>query len=189
MKTNITLNEMKRDLAFIEANMGNISVRRMMTLYEKYLNGADSYFLGVELNGMAIALKRKHIPLEWCSCQTDHVKEIQYLRFRPHKKGAIALSLKKGAFIIGMVEEIYKLYQCNTKKGYNSGYCFEIALFNFFGIEGWSQDNKASSKGGDICINNEEIQAKFAEKDGGLATITTTDKIKNEIYRKMKEIA
>ena len=114
MKTNITLNEMKRDLAFIEANMGNISIRRMMTLYEKYLNGADSYFLGVELNGMAIALKRKHIPLEWCSCQTDHVKEIQYLRFRPHKKGAIALSLKKGAFIIGMVEEIYKLYQCNT---------------------------------------------------------------------------
>ena len=186
MKKEITLKEMQRDLSFIEKNIGKISTRRMMTLYHKYLYGANSYFIGAELNGQVLAIKRKHIPLHWCSCQTDNNTNTQYLRFRPHKKGAIELSKSRGVFTLGNTKEIYTLYKCNTKQGYNSGYCFEIALYNFFSIDGWKQDNKSSRKGGDIRINNEEIQAKFAEKNS-LATITNTDKIINEIKRRMKE--
>lgn len=183
-----TVREMKRDLAHIEKHTGEISPKRMLTMYDKYLNGADSYILGAELNGEAVALKRKHIPEKWCSCQTDHKEDNQYLRLRPHKIGAIEMSESRGAFIVGDTEEIYQLYKCNTKKGYNSGYCFEIALFNLYGIEGWKQDNKASSKGGDIVINGEEIQIKYVEKDS-LATITSTKKIKNEILRRLEKVA
>lgn len=185
------MREMKRDLAFIQKNVGTISTQRMITLYNKYLNGADCYIIGAELNGEAIALERKHIPQKWCSCQTTHRADKidnQYLRFRPHLWGAKEMAESRGAFSVGNTDEMYKLYQCNTKKGYNSGYCFEKALFNLFGIDGWTQDNKASSKGGDICINGKEIQAKFVEKNS-LATITSTDKIINEINRRMKKVA
>ena len=42
----------------------------------------------------------------------------------------------------------------------------------------------SSSKGGDIEVNGEQIQAKFAE-----ATITTTNKLLNEIERRIKRVA
>ena len=183
-----TVREMKRDLAYIDNHTGEISIRRMLTMYEKYLNGADSYILGAELNGEAIALKRKYLPQKWCSCQTDHAENNQFLRLRPHKKGAIEMSESRGAFTVGDTEDIYKLYQCNTKKGYNSGYCFEIALFNLYGIEGWKHDNKPSTKGGDITIDGEEIQIKYVEKNS-LATITSTKKIRKEIIRRLEKVA
>ena len=67
------------------------------------------------------------------------------------------------------------------KKGYNSGYCFEKAVYAKYGIEEeWTQDNKASTKGGDICLNGREIQIKYVEK-GSLATITSTSKILRQI--------
>ena len=184
----MTRKEMERDLAYIKNHIGTMTARRMLTLYEKYMNGSDAYIIGAELNGEAIALMRKHIPLKWCSCQTDHDTNTQYLRFRPHKWGAIEMSNSRGVFTLGEVAEMYQLYKCKTKKGYNSGYCFEIALYNLFEIEGWRQDNKHSTKGGDIEIDGVQYQAKFVEKNS-LATITSTAKIINEIERRLKEVA
>ena len=80
---------------------------------------------------------------------------------------------------------MYKLYTCNNKQGFNSGYCCEIALFNYYGIKGWTQDNKRADKGGDIEINGKQIQIKFAQKNS-LATITSTDKILNKIEELLK---
>lgn len=184
MKTNVTRKELNRDRIFILKNTGNISARRMMTLYEKYMNGADEYCFGVQVADFIFAIVRKHIPLELCSCQTDHKKNIQYLRFRPHAKGAEKIAKSRGVFTVGMAKDIYKLYKCNTKKGYNSGYAFEIALFHYFGLDNWVQDNKISTEGGDLCVNGIEIQAKFAEGNSA-ATITSTSKILNEINRRL----
>lgn len=180
--------KLERDLNYIKENRGNISTKKMMALYTRYMNGSDAYILGAEFEGEAFAIIRKHIPLKWCSCQTDHETNNQYLRLRTHKWGAEELSKSRGVFNLGAVEEMYQLYKCNTKKGYNSGYCFEIALFNFFAIEGWKQDNKHSTKGGDIEIDGKQYQAKFVEKES-LATITSTSKLINELERRLKKCA
>ncbi len=187
MKENITLKEMRRDWNYIRNNAGHIPTTRMITLYEKYLHGADSYIFGAEYEGQIVAIPRKNIPIKWCSCKSQYNLGIipnQELRFRPHKKGSKELANSRKVFTIGNAIETYKLYLNNSAKGYNAGYCFEIALFNYFGVEGWKQDGKPSSKGGDIEVNGEQIQAKFAE-----ATITTTNKLLNEIERRMKRVA
>jgi hypothetical protein len=178
-----------RDKNFIEKNVGNISERRMLLLYERYLHGSDKYGLGVEYLGKAYIIFRKNIPLKYCSCQTAHGKKNnQYLRFRPHLWGSEEIAKAKGYVNLGETSEIYKLYTCDNKKGYNSGYCFEKALFNYYGIEGWKQDNKRADKGGDIELNGENVQIKFVEKNS-LATITSTDKILNQINRLLKTAA
>ncbi len=187
MKKEITLKEMKRDLNYIRKNAGHIPTTRMITLYEKYLHNADTYMLGAEYEEMISAIERKHLPLKWCSCKSQYnTGDIpnQELRFRPHKKGSKELSKSRGVFVVGEAKEIYTLYTNNSAKGYNAGYCFEIALFNYFDIDGWKQDNKPSSKGGDLTVNGIQIQAKFSE-----ATITTTTKLINEINRRMKRVA
>ena len=176
-----------RDKNYILKNAGNISVSRMMTLYEKYLHGSDEYALGVEYNENAFVVFRKHLPKKYCSCQTTHTtsKNVQYLRFRPHNWGAKEISKSRGVINLGSIEKMYKLYTCNNKQGFNSGYCCEIALFNHYGIKGWTQDNKRADKGGDIEINGKQIQIKFAQKNS-LATITSTDKILNKIEELLK---
>lgn len=178
-----------RDKHYIEKNVGNIPTSKMLNFYEKYLHGSDKYILGAEYEESVYTIIRKHIPLKYCSCQTSHgEKSVQYLRFRPHLWGSKEIANARGSINLGTTEEIYSLYHCNNKKGYNSGYCCEIALYNHFGIEGWVQDNKRADKGGDIEINGEQLQIKFVEKNS-LATITSTDKILNQINRLLKEIA
>ena len=49
----------------------------------------------------------------------------------------------------------------------------------------WEQDNLASTKGGDIRLNGEEIQLKYVEKES-LATITSTSKILRQIEKILK---
>jgi len=183
----MTLKEMRRDYTYIKNHIGVLSPASMMHFYEKYLHGSDRFMLGVEIDGKAVAIERKHIPLKYCSTQTDHKANTQCLRFRPHDSGAKKIRESRGAFIVAEdIEEMYTLYPCKTKSGHNKGYCFEIALFNHFGVEGWEQDNKRADKGGDICLNGVEIQAKFAGKDS-LATITTTSKLLHKIEELIKE--
>jgi len=178
-----------RDKNYIEKNAGRISTSRMLRYYERYLHGSDKYALGAEFEEKVFAIIRKHIPLKYCSCQTSHgEKVVQYLRFRPHLWGSEEIANARGSINLGTTKEIYKLYRCNNKKGYNSGYCCEIALYNYFGIEGWTQDNKRADKGGDIEINGEQVQIKFVEKNS-LATITSTEKILNQINRLLKNCA
>ena len=177
-----------RDKKYIEKHIGEIPVSRMLLLYERYLHGSDEYALGAEYENEAHVVFRKHIPKKYCSCQTDHKTNIQYVRFRPHEWGAKEIANARGAVNLGNTEDMYKLYTCNNKKGYNSGYCCEIALFNFYGIDGWTQDNKRADKGGDIEINGKQIQVKYAEKES-LATITNTNKILNKINELLKECA
>lgn len=179
---------LERDKKYIENHIGEMSVSRMLLYYERYLHGSDMYGLGAEYEGEANVMFRKHIPQKYCSCQTDHRKNIQYLRFRPHEWGAKEIANARGVISLGNAKEMYKLYTCNNKKGYNSGYCCEIALFNLYDIEGWTQDNKRADKGGDIEINGKQIQIKFAEKES-LATITNTNKILNKINELLKECA
>ena len=174
-----------RDKNYIEKNIGKIPVSRMIRLYEKYLHGSDMYGLGAEYEGKGYLIYRKNIPLKYCSCQTDHKANAQFIRFRPHEWGAEEISKAKGKIELGNVSEMYKLYTCKNKKGYNSGYCCEIALFNRYGVKGWRQDNKRADKGGDIEINGQKIQVKFAEKNS-LATITSTSKLLNKINELLK---
>lgn len=180
-------NTLIRDKEYIKKNAGSIPESKMLSLYEKYLHGSDEYGLGAEYNREAFVIFRKHIPLKYCSCQTTHKKSgnIQYLRFRPHLWGSREIASTKGSLNLGSVDEIYPLYLCNNKKGYNSGYSCEIALYNYYGISGWKQDNKRADKGGDIEVNGKRIQIKFVEKNS-LATITSTNKILNKINELLK---
>lgn len=185
-ESKMTRETLIRDKKYIEKNAGNISTRRMLLLYERYLHGSDVYGLGVEYNNEAFIIFRKNIPLKYCSCQTSHGKtNNQYLRFRPHEWGALEIANARGKINLGSTEEMYKLYTCKNKKGYNSGYCCEKAVFNFYGIDGWVQDNKRADKGGDIELNGKKIQLKYVEKNS-LATITSTKKILNQINRMLK---
>ena len=172
-----------KDKQEIEANIGKLSIARLYEFYEKYMNGADAYLCGVEFDDMIYGYFTRHLNLKYCSCQTDHAKNEQYLRFRPHGWGAQEIATREDAICFGSTDEVYKLYTCNTKKGYNSGYCFERAVFNFYGMgEQWEQNNLASTEGGDICLNGEEIQMKFVEKNS-LATVTSTSKILRRIEK------
>ena len=182
----MTKKTLERDKKYIETHIGEIPTSKMILFYERYLHGSDMYGLGAEFENMAFLIYRKHIPQKYCSCQTDHKKNIQYLRFRPHPWGAKEIANARGVINLGNVGEMYKLYTCKNKKGYNSGYCCEIALFNLYGLDNWTQDNKRADKGGDIEINGKQIQIKYAEKES-LATITNTNKILNKINELLKE--
>lgn len=184
----MTREEILKDKAYIENHIGEIPAEEMLNLYEKYLNGSEGYALGVELDGEVYVIFSKHIPLKYCSCQTDHKTNKQYIRFRPHLWGAKEIANTKGVLNLGKTKDIYSLYPCKNKKGYNSGYCCEIALFNYYGIEGWKQDNKRADKGGDIEINGTQIQIKYVEKNS-LATVTNTKKIVNKMNELLKGIA
>ena len=158
-------------------NVGKLSIAEMYKYYNMFMCGSDQYLLGVEFDEMVYGYFADEIDLKYCSCQTDSKKGIQYLRFRPHLWGAQEIATREDAICFGTTEDIYKLYTCNTKKGYNSGYCFEKAVYEHYDMASeWKQDNKASTEGGDIYLNGKEVQMKFAEKDS-LATITTTNKI------------
>lgn len=168
---------------YISNNIGCLSIAEMFKFYNLFMNGADKYLLGVEFDEMVYGYFTKEIPLKYCSCQTDHKVNVQYLRFRPHIWGAQEIATREDTICFGSTEKVYSLYTCNTKKGYNSGYCFEKAVFEKYGIANeWKQDNKASTEGGDIYLNGEEIQMKFVEKNS-LATITSTTKILNQIKK------
>ncbi len=166
---------------YIQNNIGKLTPAEMLKFYEMFMHGADGYLLGVEFDGMTYGFFSETIPLQYCSCQTDHKEGKQYLRFRPHAWGAQEIATREDAVCFGSTEYVYSLYTCNTKKGYNSGYCFEKAVYEKYGMsEQWAQDNKASTLGGDICLNGKEIQIKFVEKES-LATITSTSKILRQI--------
>ena len=170
----------------IESNIGTLPPVEMMKYYHMFLHGADGYLLGVEFDEMVYGFFAKEIPLKYCSCQTDHKANNQYLRFRPHEWGAQEIATREDTICFGTTEKVYAMYTCNTKKGYNSGYCFEKAVYAKYGMEDqWTQDNKASIHGGDICLNGEEIQMKYVEK-GSLATITSTKKILRQIDKILK---
>ena len=124
-----------------------------------------------------------------CSCQTDHKKNTQYLRYRPHVSGAALVANNPNAIHFGNAKEIYQLYPCNNKQGFNAGYGFEIAVYAYFDKrDEWKQDNKKASDGGDICLDGIEIQMKFVRHES-LATITTTDKILRRIDELMQKAA
>ena len=167
----------------IENNIGFLTPAELMNYYEMFMHGADKYLLAAEFDEMSYGFFTKEIPLKYCSCQTDHKMNVQYLRFRPHGWGAQEIATREDAVCFGSIEYIYTLYTCNTKKGYNSGYCFEKAVYEKYGMaDEWEQDNKASVYGGDIRLNGEEIQIKYVEKDS-LATITSTSKILRQIEK------
>lgn len=173
----MTRKDILQDKIFIEENVGRLSIAQLYDFYEKYMNGADAYLCGVEFDDMIYGYFTDELELKYCSSQIDHAKHEQYLRFRPHLWGAQEIATRRDAICFGSTDEIYKLYTCNTKKGYNSGYCFERAVFNYYGMgEQWEQNNLASTDGGDITLNGKEIQMKFVEKNS-LATVTTTSKI------------
>lgn len=168
---------------YIIENTGKLSIFEMYKFYTMFLDGADAYLLGVEFDEMVYGYFSKEIELKYCSCQTDHKANVQYLRFRPHAWGAQEIATREDAICFGSTEEVYKKYTCNTKKGYNSGYCFEIAVFEKYGKgDEWKQDNKPSSEGGDFNLDGIEYQLKYVEKDS-LATITSTKKIINRINK------
>ena len=165
----------------IQSNIGKLTPSEMLGYYEMFMHGADGYLLGVEFDEMTYGFFTTEIPLKYCSCQTDHKTNQQYLRFRPHAWGSQEIATREDAVCFGSTEYVYTLYTCNTKKGYNSGYCFERAVYEKYGMaDKWEQDNKASTKGGDICLEGKEIQIKFVEKES-LATITSTSKILRQI--------
>lgn len=177
----MTKNEIIEIRTYIENNIGKLSPAEMMHLYHTFMHGADKYLLGVEFDEMVYGFFTVEIPLRYCSCQTDHKTNVQYLRFRPHEWGAQEIATREDAICFGSTETVYKLYTCNTKKGYNSGYCFEKAVFAKYNMaDEWVQDNKASTYGGDIRLNGEEVQMKYVEKES-LATITSTAKILRQI--------
>lgn len=166
---------------YIQNNIGKLTPAEMMEYYEMFMHGADGYLLGAEFDKKTYGFFAKEIPLKYCSCQTDHDTGKQYLRFRPHAWGSKEIATREDVICFGSTEYVYTLYTCNTKKGYNSGYCFERAVYEKYGMaDAWAQDNKASTKGGDICLNGTEIQIKFVEKNS-LATITSTSKILRQI--------
>lgn len=185
----MTIETMKRDRNYILENAGNIPKQIMAALYERYVNGSDEYLLAVEYMGKIFGIFVTELILEFCSCQTTH-KETnnQYLRFRPHQYGAAIIANSPNAICFGTTEEIYPLYKCNNKQGFNAGYSFEIAVYNKYHVEGWKQDNKPASKGGDIELNGRQVQIKFVREES-LATVTSTNKILNRIDELMREAA
>lgn len=179
----MTKNELMNIKNHIANNIGYLTPAEILGYYEMFMHGADKYLLGVEFDEMVYGYFTKEIPLKYCSCQTDHKANVQYLRFRPHAWGAQEIATREDVICFGSTEQVYTLYTCNTKKGYNSGYCFEKAVYNKYGMANqWAQDNKASTLGGDIQLNGEEIQMKFVEKES-LATITSTSKILRQIEK------
>lgn len=176
----MNINALKRDKTYIENHIGDIPISRLMRLYDKYANGSDMYLLGAEYNGKVYGKFYKHIPNRYITTQTGHKENNQYCRCRLHKWGAKELANAKGSFCIGTIEDIYKLHN-------NKGYCFEIAVYDFYNIDGWKQDNKRADKGGDIEINGVKIQMKYSHNDSA-ATITSTSKLLNIITEKIKEI-
>lgn len=181
--TKVELMEIRK---YIEKNIGFLTPAEMMKYYEMFMHGADGYLLGAEFDTMIYGFYCDEIPMKYCSCQTDHKTNNQYLRFRPHGWGAQEIATKEDSICFGSIDYVYSLYTCNTKKGYNSGYCFEKAVFEKYNMaDKWEQNNQASTVGGDITLNGKEIQIKFAEK-GSLATITSTSKILRQIDKILK---
>lgn len=179
----MTKEELLKEKIYIETHVGCLTPAEMMHYYEKYMHGADGYLLGVEFDEMVYGYYTDTIPLKYCSCQRDTVNNIQYLRFRPHQWGAQEIATREDAICFGGTKEVYKLYTCNTKKGYNSGYCFEKAVYAKYGmVDRWAQDNKPSTEGGDISLDGKEYQLKYYEKES-LATITNTKKIIAQINK------
>lgn len=181
----MNIKTLEADRNYIKANVGQLSVEQMILYYERYMNGADCYLEGVEHDGKVYGIFEDSLNPEFCSCQTDHKANAQYLRFRPHQTGAKKIANHSKAIYFGEVEEVYSLYKCNNKQGFNSGYCFEIAVCNKYQKE-WKQDNKSCTKGGDVCIDGKEVQLKFAQKES-LATITSTAKILRQIDKLIKK--
>ena len=184
----MTIASMKADMEYIKKNTGSIPDAIMCELYEKYMNGADKYLLGVEYKGKVYGVFSDHLDLRYCSCQTDHKTNNQYFRFRPHQWGAKEIAENPAAIDFGDVTSMYTMYQCKNKQGFNSGYCFEKHAYNRFDIPEWEQDNKPCYKGGDMVLNGEEIQLKYARKNS-LATITSTSKILKRIAKLLQEAA
>ena len=182
----MTIAEIKIIRDHIKSNIGKLTPAEMLSYYEMFMHGADGYLLGVEFDKMAYGFFTAEIPLKYCSCQTDHKEGKQYLRFRPNGWGAQEIATREDAVCFGSVEYVYTLYTCNTKKGYNSGYCFEPAVYEKYDmVDEWEQNNKASTLGGDIRLNEKEVQIKFVEKES-LATITSTSKILRQINKILK---
>ena len=182
----MTKNELINIKNYITNNIGYLTPAEILNYYEMFMHGADKYLLGVEFDEMAYGYFSNKIPLKYCSCQTNHKTNVQYLRFRPHAWGAQEIATREDVICFGPTEQIYSLYTCDNKKGYNSGYCFEKAVYNKYNMtEQWEQNNKASTLGGDIQLNGEEIQIKFVEKES-LATITSTSKILRQIEKILK---
>ena len=182
----MTKNELLAIKAYIENNIGALTPVEMLSYYETFMHGADKYLLGVEFDDMVYGFFTDEIPVKYCSCQTDHKANVQYIRFRPHEWGAQEIATRNDAICFGSIEKVYALYTCNNKKGYNSGYCFEKAVYAKYDMaDEWEQDNLASTKGGDIRLNGEEIQMKYVEKES-LATITSTAKILRQIEKILK---
>jgi hypothetical protein len=182
----MTKTELMRIRNHIETNIGFLPTAEILTYYEMFMNGSDRYLLGVEYDKQVYGFYSETIPLEYCSCQTDHKANDQFLRFRPYDSGAKKIAAREDSMCFGSTDYVYTLYTCNNKQGFNSGYCFELAVFEKYGIaDQWRQDNKASTKGGDLYLNGEEVQMKFVKK-GGLATITSARKIIREIDRIIK---
>lgn len=182
----MTREELLIEKAYIEQNTRYLTPAELMRFYEKYLHGADGFLLGAEFDEMVYGYYTDTIPLKYCSCQYDSQKKVQYLRFRPHQWGAQEIATREDAICFGDTATVYTLYTCNTKKGYNSGYCFEKAVYARYGMEDrWVQDNKPSSEGGDISLNGKEYQLKYCEKES-LATITNTKKILAQIDKILK---
>ena len=179
----MTKTELLATYDYIKNNVGKLTPAQMLYYYETFMHGADQYLLGVEFDGMVYGFFSDELPLRYCSCQTDNKTGNQYLRFRPHMWGSQEIATREDAICFGTTSEVYTLYTCNTKKGYNSGYCFEKAVYMHYGMESeWVQDNKASTLGGDICLNGVEVQMKYVEKDS-LATVTTTNKLLRQIEK------
>lgn len=171
------------DLAYITAHIGTLTISELLGYYERYMNGADEYLLGVEFDDMVYGYFTSEIDRRYCSSQTDHAKNVQYLRFRPHQWGAQEIATREDAICFGSTETVYAMYPCATKKGYNSGYCFEKAVYAHYDMaDEWKEDNLPSTEGGDLRLNGKEIQLKYAEKES-LATITNTAKIINQIEK------
>lgn len=176
---------LEADRDYIKMNAGQISTEEMIAFYERYMNGADCYLEGVEHDGKIYGIFEDSLNPQFCSCQTTHKTKNQYLRFRPHQYGAEVIANDSNAICFGEAKEVYNLYKCKNKQGFNAGYCFEIVVYNKYQMK-WVQDNKPCHKGGDICINNKEVQLKFARK-GSLATVTSTKKILKRINELIKE--
>ena len=128
----MTKKTLERDKKYIETHVGEIPTSKMILFYERYLHGSDEYGLGVEFENMAYLIYRKHIPQKYCSCQTDHQKGIQYLRFRPHEWGAKEIANARAyeyEYSINPTDRCaYTSVSLDTK---DIGDCVEVSATNF----------------------------------------------------------
>lgn len=159
-------------------NMKNIvTVKYFYSQYRRF-TGSHLYLIGGDYRGKVYYFFTKTFNPEWLTSDFASSQNggYQQLKFRLRAKDWKRLIATGKATYICTCKELIENFPCYNKDGeryYNKGVAFEKWAAKYFcNIEDRKKDSDKFSTGGDIVVNNEQVQVKF-----GKATFCTLNTI------------